>query len=33
MLLTTILNAVGVRATTFGDPTYAEPGEIDLIKR
>ncbi len=32
-LLTTILNAVGVQTTTFGDPTYAEPGEIDLIKR
>ncbi|MBV1859890.1 MAG: DUF1552 domain-containing protein, partial [Nannocystaceae bacterium] len=32
MLLTTILNAVGVPSETFGDPAFGDPGEIELIK-
>lgn len=31
-LLTTLLNGVGVPATRFGDPLYAQPGELDLLK-
>jgi hypothetical protein len=31
-LLTTILNAVGVEADSFGDPDYALPGELEQLK-
>jgi hypothetical protein len=31
-LLATIMNAVGVPTTRFGDPTYAPAGELDLLK-
>ncbi len=32
MLLTTVLNAVGLASETFGDAAYGDPGEIELIK-